>query len=93
VNRLSLLAISWLLVACGHPATVAECEEIVDTVVRLELRAADASVPVAEEVRAAKLTMKDDIMKRCVGRRITDGAMQCIRSAKTAEEVETTCFD
>ncbi|HVJ17223.1 MAG TPA: hypothetical protein VM686_17460 [Polyangiaceae bacterium] len=70
-----------------------ECEEIVEAVVRLELKAADAGTPVAEEVKATKESMRGDIMKRCVGRRITDGAMQCVRNAVTAQEIEEKCFD
>lgn len=87
--------LAFLLVfsGCGHPASVKECEEIVEAVVRLELKAADAGTPVAEEVKATKESMRGDIMKRCVGRRITDGAMQCVRNAVTAQEIEEKCFD
>ena len=89
---------SWLaflpfLTGCGHPASVKECEEIVERVVRLELKTEDAGAAVADEVRETKESMRGDIMKRCVGRRITDNAMQCVRKAATAEEIENRCFD
>jgi hypothetical protein len=83
----------WGLSACGHKASAQECDEIVETIVRLELKAADAGTPVAEEVKATKESLKGDTMKRCVGRRITDSAMQCVRNAATAQEIEEKCFD
>jgi hypothetical protein len=87
---LSLLALS----GCGHPASVKECEEIVEAIVRLEMRQADAgSDAVAEEVRATKESMRGDMMKRCVGRRLTDTAMRCVRKATTAQQIEEQCFD
>ena len=89
----SWLAFLLILPGCGHPASVKECEDIVETIVRLELKAVDAGAPVAEEVRATKESMREDIMKRCVGRRITNGAMQCVRSAATSKEIEEKCFD
>ena len=93
MKTLSWLAFLPILSGCGHPATVQECEEIVETIVRLELKASDAGTPVAEEVSATKKSMQGDIMKRCVGRRITDTAMACVRSAATSQEVEEKCFD
>jgi hypothetical protein len=87
------LAIALMLVGCGHKASVAECEEIVETIVRLELSAADAGSALADEVKATKESLRGDTMKRCVGRRITDSAMQCVRNAATAQEIEEKCFD
>ncbi len=82
------------LSGCGHPATVTECEEIVETIVRLEMQGADAgSEAVADEVKATKASMRDDMKKRCVGRRITDSAMHCVRKATTSQQVEEQCFD
>ena len=89
----SCLAFLLICPGCGHPASVKECEEIVETIVRLELKAVDAGAAVADEVRTTKELMRDDIMKRCVGRRVTTGAMECVRSAATAQEIEQKCFD
>jgi hypothetical protein len=93
VKTLYWLAFLPILSGCGHPASVKECEEIVETIVRLELKANDAGAPVAEEVRATKQSMHGDIMKRCVGRRITESAMACVRTAATSQEIEEKCFD
>jgi hypothetical protein len=82
-----------LATGCGHPATVAECEQIIERIARLELeeRGLDAKA-VADEVESTKLAMRDRTMKECVGRRITDGALRCVRDAKRSEQIEE-CFD
>lgn len=91
---LSLGALA-LVTACGHPATEKECQEIADRVAQLEL----ASSPVGKDPDTAKEQLertrnwvKEGQLKGCVGRRITDGAMQCVRAAKKAEEITDTCF-
>ena len=83
------------LTGCGHPASVEECEEIVERITRLELEDRQQGMDsnaIAEEVEATKREMRDRTMKECVGRRITNGAMSCVRTSKKAEEVEE-CFD
>ena len=74
-----------------------ECEEIVETIVRLELKDRLSEIDagnqaLADEVREAKASMRDDMMKRCVGRRVTDAAMECVREAKSAARIEDECF-
>lgn len=90
-SALSLLPL--LGVACGHPASERECNEIVERITVLELSAVDASAEtVAKEVSLAKEAMRRESHKRCVGRRITDQAMACVRSAKNAKQIEEECF-
>jgi hypothetical protein len=87
------LAFLPVLAACGHPATPAECEEIVERVARLELEQAKLSPETfAQELKIAKESFRKDMTKRCIGRRITDSAMQCVRQAKRAEQIEEECF-
>jgi len=79
--------------ACGHRATEKECQEIVERVARLELqRAKVGPETMANELKLAKESFQKDIGRRCVGRRITDEAMTCVRSAKTSQEIEDVCF-
>jgi hypothetical protein len=87
-------ALLWLLlVACGHPATQKECEEIVERVARLELKQANVNAEtLAEEVRIAKESFRKEMTKRCIGRRVTDSAMACVRQATRAEQIEEECF-
>jgi hypothetical protein len=83
------------LSGCGHPASEKECQEIADRVTQLELQ----SSPVGRDPETAKEQLertrnwvKESQLKACVGRRITDGAMQCVRTAKTAQEITDACF-
>jgi len=81
------------LAGCGHPATERECEEIVERVAKLELQSAQANEEtVKEEVRIAKESFKKDMSRRCVGRRVTEAAMDCVRKATTAKQIEDECF-
>src|SRR5690606_9764794 len=77
------------LVGCGRPATEAECEQILERTARLELQerlgAADAKL-VEAEVQSTKQAMRKSMMEKCVGKRITDGALECVRKAKTSQE-------
>jgi hypothetical protein len=81
--------------ACGHPASEKECEEIADRVTELEL----ASSPVGrdpdtakEQLERTRSWVKESQLKSCIGRRITDAAMSCVRSAKKAQEITDHCF-
>ena len=90
------LARGWLgfilvpvLVGCGRKATREDCEVVVDKNVELQLKAlgvTDAAIvnKRRDEMRAA---MRDDIDK-CVGKRVTDGMMMCVRNAETADKID-----
>jgi hypothetical protein len=97
-GRLPLLGLLLLgtllpLGGCGHRATVKECEEIVERVARLELeRAKVGPAMLASELKIAKASFQKDMGRRCVGRRVTEEAMRCVRSAKSSQEIEDVCF-
>jgi hypothetical protein len=81
---------------CGHPATVQECEVIVERITELEVqRRTPTTDPklVEQEVAESKKSLRDATMKECVGRRITDRAMRCVREAKTSKQIIDDCFD
>jgi len=80
---------------CGHPASVAECEEIVERITRLELEQRQISKDpnaVAAEVAETKTAMRERMMKDCHGKRVTNRAMRCVREATSSKKVEE-CFD
>jgi hypothetical protein len=92
---LGWLVLGALALGCGHPATAQECEEIADRVTQLEL----ASSPVGrdpdtakEQLERTRSWVKESQLKACVGRRITERAMQCVRGAKKAQEITDHCF-
>jgi hypothetical protein len=83
------------LLGCGHPATEKECQEIADRVAQLELAASPAGKDpetAKEHLERTRNWVKEGQLKSCVGRRITDRAMQCVRAAKRAEEITDDCF-
>jgi hypothetical protein len=84
-----------LTTACGHKASVAECEEIIERIARLELEKKNPNNPdaVNEEIEATKKSLRDTTMKDCVGKRITASAMKCVRTAKSSKEIVEDCFD
>ena len=85
------IAIAAACVACGHPATKAECEEIFRRSAEIELAArkiTDKS-SVAKHIERARAAKGEKILKDCVGKRITDDAMSCVRRASTAGELDT----
>jgi hypothetical protein len=89
------LAVALASVGCGHPATVEECDEIVERIARLELekRNPTDTAVVEEEVEATQQSLRESTMKDCVGKRITSRAMECVRNAKTSKEIIDDCFD
>lgn len=87
--------VALLLTSCGHPATVVECEEIVERIARLELEKKNPGNPAAveQEIESTKQSLRDSTMKDCVGKRLTSGAMKCVRQAKSSKEIVDDCFD
>jgi hypothetical protein len=84
------------LAACGHPATVSECDVIVERITQLELKkrttVTDRKI-VEQEVADTKKSLHDQMMKDCVGRRITDRAMRCVRDANSTKQIIDECFN
>jgi hypothetical protein len=81
--------------SCGHRASVNECEEIIERIARLELEKRMPNDPqgVAREIDDMKKRLRETTMKDCVGKRITESAMRCVRNAKTSKEIVERCFD
>ncbi len=82
-------------VACGKPATQAECDEIVGRIAELELRESSSasSAELAKQVAETKLAFESKTKRECVGKRITKRALGCVRNAKTAEEIVHECLN
>src|SRR5690606_8969646 len=67
---------------CGRPATEAECREILRRTAELELkdRLNDPAL-IQAELKEIEDSMHDPMLEKCVGKRITEGAMTCVREA------------
>ena len=80
------------LAACSRPATENDCEFIVRRVVELRLGAGhDGSVQTTLNADALTAELKEETRKKCVGKPITDRALQCVRSATKPRQV-VECF-
>jgi len=86
---LLLLALP-LVAGCGHPATHAECQAIFDKSAELELRAQNVTDPaiIEQRVAAVRAARGEELVGKCVGRRVTDRAVACVRDAANSEQVD-----
>ena len=85
----STLLASVALAGCGRKATREDCEVVVDRNVELQLKALGVTDPstVAKRREEMRASMKEDIDK-CVGKRVTNGNMACVKNAETAEKID-----
>ena len=82
----SVVLVLW---ACGRPATREDCELIIDRNVELQMKQMQITDPALVEKRKAEIraTMSDQL-KGCVGKRVTDKTMTCVKTAASAEEID-----
>ncbi|MEP7051395.1 MAG: hypothetical protein ABJB12_13635 [Pseudomonadota bacterium] len=89
------LAVSLALIGCGHPASDKECREIVERIATLEIEKSTGtsdSKSVGEQVDETERALASNTLKDCVGKRITERAMTCVRGAKTSQQIVDDCF-
>lgn len=74
---------------CGRKATPANCGLILDRYVEVQLRAMNVTDLATVEKRKGEMRdeMKDEL-KDCVGKRVTDGMLACVKRAETNEEID-----
>jgi hypothetical protein len=92
LGRCSVALLFIFLGACGRPATQQECDEIVVRVTELELKSRGVAGGDGQEVQDTKEALRKSTLHDCVGRRISDKAMACVRSATTAQQLVNECF-
>jgi len=83
------------VISCGRPATLNECEQIIERVARLEMKDRGLGSNAKEIERAVqeyKKALRETTLKDCVGKRITNGALACVREATTAKQIVEDCF-
>jgi hypothetical protein len=88
-----LVLISSVGFGCGHPASEAECTKIFERSAVLELAAQNVTDPSLVEARVASLRSErgEELIKQCVGRRITEKALACVERATSPGDVDA-CF-
>ncbi len=89
MRRLLLTFAIVCVAGCGRKATRADCEAFFDKNVEVKLKADGTTDPVLVQKRKDELraSLKEDIDK-CVGKRITDGMLTCVKGAETAEQID-----
>ena len=89
---LSATCLSAALIGCGRKATREDCELIVDRNGEVQLKAMGVNDAPTVQKRKEELRaqMKTDI-EECIGKRITDGMIACVKSAESAEQI-TKCM-
>ena len=90
MRRLLLTVVAcFLMLGCGRKATRSDCETVVDRNVEVKLMADGVTDPatIAKRKDELRSSLKDDIDK-CVGKRITDGMMECVKKATTPEQID-----
>ena len=83
-----------LLAACGHPATKEECEEIFTRSAELALKEKDVRErdEVKKQIEQARTVKGDKLIEECLGKRITEEAMECVRGSESPQELDA-CLD
>lgn len=97
LSFLALPLVALALPACGHPATDAECREILSRIVELELKAQKVTDSSEihrrrEELEANIAAGKSGPYEGCVGKRIRDSQLECVRAAASSAEITGSCL-
>jgi hypothetical protein len=78
-----------LACACGRPATREDCELIIDRNVELQMKQMQITEQALIDKRKAEIRASmSDQLKGCVGKRVTDKMMACVRTAASADEID-----
>ena len=87
------VALLGCVAGCGHPATESECTRIFERSAELELAAQNVTDPslVTTRVAALRADRGEELIKKCVGRRITPEALACVETASSPSDVDA-CF-
>lgn len=89
-GALALSGAAFWISGCGHPANAEECNAIIAKSAELELRAQNVTDPavIAQRIEAVKTARGEELLKRCVGKRITERALACVGRATSPQEVD-----
>ncbi len=81
------------LSGCGREATVEDCDRIVKRITELELGGSVQGEELGSEIAQAQRSLHDQALSRCVGKRITQNALDCVAQATSADQIVNQCFD
>jgi hypothetical protein len=81
------------IAGCGREATVEDCDRIVKRITELELGGTVHGEELGSEIAQAQRSLHDQALARCVGKRITQRALDCVAQATSADQIVNQCFD
>ena len=75
-------------VACGRKATEADCDLIIDRNTEVAMKAINITdhTAIAKKQAQIRTDMKEEL-KDCVGRRISDSIIACVRAAQSTDDI------
>jgi hypothetical protein len=88
MRRYVVIFASLALCSCGRHATQADCEAILDRMVVVKLKEKGISDP--DSVKKMQVDLRKDAesdFPSCIGRRISDSAMTCVKKAESEEAI------
>lgn len=90
---LLVLALTGAVGCKRQRATLADCQEILDRLVELEMRERGFRDPVLLERRRQELrrVLEPDV-RECLGKPISSGALACVRTAPNPEQISHHCL-
>jgi hypothetical protein len=79
---------------CGRQATVEDCEQIVARIAELELKevAVSDQAEVKAQIEGTQTAFRDRLMTDCVGRRLRQSSIDCLKKATSADSAVKECF-
>ncbi len=79
-----------VVAGCGHPASKDECDEIFRRSAEIALKSQKVTDPVEIEkhVAEAREAKGKTMVDECIGKRITDKALLCVKGAETSADLD-----
>ena len=79
---------------CGHRATIEDCDLILARYAELVARGNDsaATPEITRDIEEARVKFSESNRKECLGNRITDEVLACVRSASNVDGLNR-CFE
>lgn len=97
-GKAALVAALAFFSGCGHPASEEECRIILERIVDLELKQQKVNDP-AEIARRRNESLgitadggRPSLLDGCIGRHVTDRALECVRKAETSSDITEHCL-
>ena len=88
------VGLALILIGCKRDsASAGNCKEVLDKIVELELKEKGFHDPALLERKLAEFRRSFATeLRECEGKHLKEGAIACVRQAKSAEQISHQCF-